>query len=97
MVADIKTAPPPLRDSRLDLHLVPVPGRRQKTSSRIDHRNPDDLVVAQHLVLRQSGGREKRSGAIVEVGEVAGVVDNSGRVTISPFDLNFSAVGKHWL
>src|SRR3954462_2380187 len=62
---------------------------------RVDHRNADQAVFSDDVLLRKTGGLEHDRGGIVEHLEIARVIHDVGGVAVAPLDLHLAAMDEH--
>src|SRR5215468_6951641 len=97
-VVHVEARAPQRRDRGLDHDFVAEPGGDEKAGMGVDQRVPGEIIGLEVIVLAHAErALDERRGAGVEDGEIAGVVDDPGRIAIAPFDAHEAAVGEHAL
>ena len=65
---------------------------------RVDQRMPGEIIGLEIIDFSHpERALDERRGAGVEEGEIAGVIDDAGRVAIAPFDAHDTVVDEHAL
>src|SRR3984885_15062659 len=62
---------------------------------RVHHRDADQTIALDDVLLGEAGGLEQDRGRVVEHLEVARVIDDVGGVAVAPLDLDIPAVDEH--
>src|SRR5882672_700842 len=82
-------------DPALDRDPVAMGRRDIEFRPRVDHRNADQAIFLDDVLLRKAGRLEHDRGRVVEHLEIARVIDDVGGVAVTPLDLHIPAVDEH--
>ena len=93
---DCEAAAAPFGDAGIHVDNVAKRGWHEEIATGLDKRNAGDFVLAKHFGLFYSQGAVKEGVcAGIEIFKIAGKENNSERIAIAPFNLNFSSVNEH--
>src|SRR6266852_74128 len=82
-------------DPALDRDPVAMGRRDIEFRPRVHHRNADQTIFLDDVLLRKAGGLEHDRGRVVEHLEIARIIDDVGGVAVTPLDLYIPAVDEH--
>ena len=94
-VLDVEARVADRDDPGLDDDVVAESRGKDEPRARVDHRIADDVEFAQQVAFLPPRRLEQMVRRGVEHGEIAGVIDDAGRVAIGPFDPYRVAIDQH--
>src|SRR5262249_56408871 len=77
-------------------HLVAESCWEEETRIGVDQRMPGEVIGLEVVdFFHAQRALDERRGAGVEDGEIAGVIDDAGRVAIAPLDAHHAVIDEH--
>src|SRR5882724_1485186 len=95
LVDDFKARALEALDPAFDRDPVAMGRGDVKFRPRVHHRNADQAIFPDDVLLGKTSGLEQDRGRIVEHLEIARVIDDVGGVAVAPLDLHIPAVDEH--
>lgn len=92
-----KAAAAPTRHTRIHVHNITKGGGYKEAATRLNQRDTGDIVLPEHFSLLDSERAVKeRIRARIKVSEIAGEKNNPKGIAISPFNVDFFPMDKHF-